>query len=91
MLKIVKTDQKNCEKKIRKMLKKSEKIEKKKIRKNNRKIINYTCKYVYMTYWQYLIKVGRRKKKKIEKYFKSSCLRELKSGCRLNSPMTDWM
>ena len=36
-----------------------------------------------MTYWQYLIKVGRRKKeeedrKKIEKYFKSSCLRELK-------------
>ena len=30
-----------------------------------------------MTYWQYLIKVGRRKKK-IEKYFKSSCLRELK-------------
>ena len=37
--------------------------------------------YVYMTYWQYLIKVGRRRKKerkKIEKYFKSSCLRELK-------------
>ena len=34
-----------------------------------------------MTHWQYLIKVGRRKKeerKKIEKYFKSSCLRELK-------------
>ena len=30
-----------------------------------------------MTYWQYLMKVGRRKKK-IEKYFKSSCLRELK-------------
>ena len=29
-----------------------------------------------MTYWQYLIKVGRRKK--IEDYFKSSCLRELK-------------
>ena len=37
-----------------------------------------------MTYWQYLIKVGRKKKKiedrkKIEKYFKSSCLRELKT------------
>ena len=33
-----------------------------------------------MTYWQYLIKVGRKKedRKKIEKYFKSSCLRELK-------------
>ena len=30
-----------------------------------------------MTYCQYLIKVGRRKK--IEKYFKSSCLRELKT------------
>ena len=43
-----------------------------------------------MTYWQYLIKVGRRKKerkkerkkkkKKIEKYFKSSCLREPKNS-----------
>ena len=33
---------------------------------------------VYMTYCQYLIKVGRRRKK-IEKYFKSSCLRELKT------------
>ena len=35
-----------------------------------------------MTYCQYLIKVGRerkKKKKKIEKYFKSSCLRELKT------------
>ena len=33
-----------------------------------------------MKYWQYLIKVGRirKKKKKIEKYFISSCLRELK-------------
>ena len=55
------------------MLKKSKKSDK--IRKNNWKIINYTCMYVYMTYCQHLIKVGR---KKIEKYFKSSCLRELK-------------
>ena len=39
-----------------------------------------------MTYWKYLIKVGRRRKKerkkerkkKIKKYFKSSCLRKLK-------------
>ena len=31
-----------------------------------------------MKCWQYLIKVGRRRKKKIEKYFKRSCLRELK-------------
>ena len=41
-----------------------------------------------MTYWQYLIKVGRKKKeeedrKKIEKYFKSSCLRELKTDMNL--------
>ena len=34
----------------------------KKILKIIRKIINDTCIYVYMTYWQYLIKVGRRKK-----------------------------
>ena len=43
-----------------------------------------------MTYWQYLIKVGRRKKKKIErkkieKYFKSSCLRELKNDVGFQS------
>ena len=31
-----------------------------------------------MIYCQYLMKVGRRKKKKIEKYFISFCLRELK-------------
>ena len=36
--------------------------------------------FVYMTYRQYLIKVGWKKKKKIEKYFISSCLRELKTG-----------
>ena len=45
--------------------KKSEKIEKKlkkKLSEIFRKIINNTCMYVYMTYWQYLIKVGRRKK-----------------------------
>ena len=41
-----------------------------------------------MTCCQYLIKVGRKKKeeekrKKIEKYFKSSCLRELKNGSSL--------
>ena len=66
--------------KIRKNQKKSEKIEKKES-EIIRKLINNTCIHVYMTYWQYLIKVGRRKKedrKKIEKYFKSSCLRELK-------------
>ena len=53
-------------------LKKSEKIgknrkkSKKKLSEIIRKIINNTCIYVYMTYWQYLIKVGRRKKKEIE-------------------------
>jgi hypothetical protein len=42
-----------------------------------------------MTYRQYLIKVGRRrrrKKKKIEKYFISSCLRELKKEKNLLDP-----
>ena len=73
--------------KIRKNQKKSEKIGRNRKKKKSeiiRKLINNTCIHVYMTYWQYLIKVGRRKKKKkierkkIEKYFKSSCLRELK-------------
>ena len=32
-----------------------------------RKIINNTCIYEYMTYWQYLIKVGRRRQKKKKK------------------------
>ena len=47
-----------------------------------------------MTYWQYLIKVGRRRRrrkkeerrKKIEKYFKSSCLRELKIQLKKSDP-----
>ena len=91
----MKNVEKNVKKKIKmskktfwKNQKKTEKIgknwEKSKKKKSEiiRKVINNTCIYVYMTYWQYLIKVGRRKKeerrKKIEKYFKSSCLRELK-------------
>ena len=40
----------------------------KKIQKNLseiiRKIINMYIQYVYTTYWQYLIKVGRRKKER---------------------------
>ena len=47
--------------KIRKNRKKSEKIEKI-LSEIIRKIINNTCIYVYMTYWQYLIKFGRGKK-----------------------------
>ena len=47
--------------KIRKNQKKLEKIEKKES-EIIRKLINNTCIYVYMTYWQYLIKVERRKK-----------------------------
>ena len=52
--------------KIRKNQKKSEKIgrnQKKRESEIIRKLINNTCIHVYMTYWQYLIKVGRRKKK----------------------------
>ena len=53
-------------------MKKLKKIEKK-LSEIIRKIINDTCIYVYMTYWQYLIKVGRRKKKKkIERRQKST-------------------
>ena len=51
--------------KIGKNRKKSKKIEKK-LSEIIRKIINNTCIYVYMTYWQYLIKVGRRKKEEEE-------------------------
>ena len=32
-----------------------------------RKLINNTCIYVYMTYWQYLIKVGRKKEDRRQK------------------------
>ena len=64
---------KNVEKKVeKKLLKKSKKIEKKigkNCKNNSGKIIYSTC--------QSLMKDGRRKKK-IEKYFISSCLRELK-------------
>ena len=79
MKKIDFKNQKNVEKKLEKIGKNQKKL-KKIIWKNNWKIINYTCIYVYMKYWQYLIIVGRirKKKKKIEKYFISSCLRELK-------------
>ena len=47
--------------KIGKNQKKSEKNWKK-LSEIIRKLINNTCIYVYMTYWQYLIKVGKRKK-----------------------------
>ena len=58
-------------KKIRKMMKKNvEKIgqNRKKIRKNDWKIINSNCIYVYVIYCQYLMKVGRSDMTKMKRW-----------------------
>ena len=71
---------KKIEKWWKKMLKKSEKIGKKtekfgkigkiekKIRKNDWKIINSNCIYVYVIYCQYLMKVGRSDMTKMKRW-----------------------